>query len=126
MARDSIVQHWEIRDGRLAATATVTLTAKEGESFEFLRSPAVLTSFQSEGLQIRKRETGNQAVYLLVPEGAGSFTGTATFELPVDLAQGVTMPTGAAAVQTLDVKVAQAGWEFCVGSGGAGGADRCQ
>ncbi|MCB1098236.1 MAG: hypothetical protein KDN22_21875 [Verrucomicrobiae bacterium] len=109
---DSIVQQWEINDGRLTATATITLTAREGDTFEILRSPATLTSFEGQGLQLRKREVSGVAVYLLVPESAGTFTGIATYELPVDLAQGLTLPTGAAAVQSVEVKVAQAGWRF--------------
>ena len=109
---DSIAQQWAVRDGRLTATATISITAREGDSFEILRSPATLTSFEGEGLQLRKREVSGEAVYLLVPEAAGTFTGTATYEIPVDLAQGITLPTGAAAVQTVEVRVAQAGWEF--------------
>lgn len=109
---DSIHQQWRIEDGRLSATATITLTAREGDSFEILRSPATLTSFEGEGLQLRKREIENKAVYLLVPETAGTFTGVATYEIPADLTNGVTLPTGTAAVQTLDITIAQPGWEF--------------
>jgi hypothetical protein len=109
---DSITQQWQIEDNRLTATATITLTARAGDTFEILKSPATLTSFEGEGLQLRKRGTDGAAVYLLVPESAGTFSGTATYEIPVDLAQEIALPTSAAAVQTIDVHIAQPGWEF--------------
>lgn len=108
----AIAQQWTIRDGRLIATASVTLNAGDGDSFELLRSPATLTSFEGAGLEVRKREADGQSVYLLVPETAGTFSGKATFEMPVDLARGIPLPTGAAALQTVEVRIAQAGWEL--------------
>ena len=108
---DSIAQQWSIDEGRLTASATISLTAKAGDTFELLRSPATLTSFEGDGLIVRKRETGGQAVYVVVPEREGSFSGVVTYEMPVNLAQGIAMPTGAASVQSLEIKILQAGWE---------------
>jgi hypothetical protein len=108
---DSVSQGWVIENGRLTATANLSLSGKPGDSFELLRSPATLTSFEGEGLLVRKREAGGQAVYVLVPESEGSFTGTVQYEMPVNLANGITVPTGPASVQSIDVRIKQAGWE---------------
>ena len=114
ISANSIEQEWEIREGRLSASLTVSVSAEEGDSFELLRSPAVLTSFEGEGLQLRKREAGGAAIYLLTPESAGTFTAKATYEmpLPAPLEDGVLVPTGRAAVQTLELTIDQAGWEI--------------
>ncbi|MFO0944123.1 MAG: hypothetical protein U0930_25725 [Pirellulales bacterium] len=60
-AADSLVQKWQVssRDGRLTASATITLTAKSGDRIILLRAPAVLTKFQGEGLRLSKSEVAN-------------------------------------------------------------------
>jgi hypothetical protein len=57
-AADSIKQEWQIthRDARLVASGTLTLSGKPGDRFLLLRSPAVLTRFDGEGLRLTKSE----------------------------------------------------------------------
>ena len=113
-AAESLVQRWEIRGGRLFAEAELTVRGGPGESFAFLRAPAVLTEFAGDGLRVSKLAgEGGATVYYATPERPGVFTARAKFELPVaDLSKGVELPTGPAAVRRVTVGLDQAGWEF--------------
>lgn len=108
-----LAQSWEIRDGRLLGEIDVTVKGGAGEGFILLRNPAVLTGFTGEGLRVTRLEVQGETLYLVVPERDGTWTGRARFELAVpDLATGVPVLTGAAAVQRVTVQVPQAGWEI--------------
>ncbi len=112
-AAESLVQRWEIRGGRLFAEVDLTVHGEPGESFAFLRAPAVLTEFAGDGLRVSKFAGEGGTVYYATPERAGRLTARAKFELPVaDLAKGVELPTGPAAVRRVTVGLDQAGWEF--------------
>lgn len=112
-AAESLVQRWEIRGGRLFAEVDLTVRGGPGESFAFLRAPAVLTEFAGDGLRVAKLAGEGGTVYYATPERSGLLTARAKFELPVaDLARGVELPTGPAAVRRVTVGLDQAGWEF--------------
>ncbi len=67
-AADSIKQKWEIthRDARLVASGTLTLSGKPGDRFLLLRSPAVLTRFEGEGLRLTKSDVpGTGLTYVI-------------------------------------------------------------
>jgi hypothetical protein len=108
----SLLQSWDIRQGRLQGEIEVTVRGGAGESFVLLRSPAVLTAFTGEGLRVTRLEVQGESLYLVVPERDGIWTGRARFELAVpDLAAGVPVLTGPAAVQRVTVRIPHAGWD---------------
>ncbi len=110
-AAQVLVQRWEIRQNRVFAELDVRLRANPNEAFELLRAPAVLTGFTGEGLRVVRDAASGR--YLLVADAAGEFSGRASYEMPLgDLAAGIALPSGPAAVRELTVKLDQAGWEF--------------
>src|SRR5690606_31340427 len=112
-AAQALVQRWELRDGRLFAEAEFTVRGGAGDSFLLLRSPAVLTEFFGEGLRVGKVERDGKTVYYVSPEREGTLTAKVKFELAVpDIARGVSLPTGPAAVQRVTILLDQGGWEF--------------
>jgi hypothetical protein len=112
-AAQSLVQRWEIREGRLFAEAEFTVRGGPGDSFLLLKAPAVLTQFTGEGLRVGKVERDGAAAYFVSPEREGTLTAKVKFELPVaDITRGLTLPTGPAAVQRIAIQLDQGGWEF--------------
>lgn len=110
-AAQSLIQRWEIRQNRVFAVLDVRLRANANETFELLRAPAVLTNFTGEGLRVVRDPASGR--YLLAADAAGEFSGQATYEMPLgDLAAGIELPSGPAAVRELAVKFDQSGWEF--------------
>ncbi len=109
----AMVQTWKIHDNRLYAEVELTVRGVAGESYLLLRPPAVLTDFQGDGLRVGKVERDGQTAYYVAPEKDGTLTARAKYEMPVaNLAQGLTLPTGPAAVQRVTVDLDQGGWEF--------------
>lgn len=112
-AAQSLVQRWELRDGRLFAEAEFTVRGGPGDSFLLLSAPAVLTGFTGEGLRVGKVERDGRTSYHVSPEREGLLTAKVTYELAApDLARGVTLPTGPAAVQRVTVSLDEGGWDF--------------
>ncbi len=112
-AAQTLIQRWELRDGRLFAEAEFTVRGGPGDSFLLLRAPAVLTEFAGEGLRVGKVERDGKTLYYVSPEREGTLTAMVKFELAVpDISRGVTLPTGPAAVQRVTVLLDQGGWEF--------------
>lgn len=112
-AAETLVQTWEIRDGRLFAEAEITVRGATGESFLLLSAPAVLTQFEGAGLRVGKVERDGATAYFVSPEREGTLTARVKFELPVaDITQGLAVPTGPAAVQRIAIRLDQGGWEF--------------
>lgn len=111
---ESILHTWRIGDGRLAGEIAITARAEAGERFLLLRAPAVLTGFEGEGWRVVKvAGEDHQEAYHLVTAAAGVFTGKATFEMPLaNPAAGWAVPSGPAAVQRVEVRWKEAGWEF--------------
>ena len=125
-AADSIVQQWQVghTDSRLKASGKVTLTGRPGDQFVLLRSPAVLTNFEGEGLRLSKQNLKSVGlVYTitipLAEEESSSTTKTwtADFEFQLDAVKLSNLPvyTGMAAVQEIDFSYDEAGWDV-VGS----------
>jgi hypothetical protein len=112
-AAQSINQTWSIRESRLFGELDLSVRGVAGDSFLLLRPPAVLTEFKGDGLRVSKIERDDQMDYLVVLERDGTFTARAKFEMPVPtLAEGLPLPTGAAALQRVTVDLDQGGWEF--------------
>lgn len=63
---DRVDQSWQIKDGRVVAEGTLTLTGEVGESFFFLGAPAVLTSLEGEGIHLEKSAERNGYVLTLL------------------------------------------------------------
>ncbi len=109
----SIVQTWTIRETRLFAEVELSVRGEAGDSFLLLNPPAVLTDFKGDGLRVTKVDRNEQTNYYVVLERAGTFTARAKFEMAApDLTEGLTLPTGPAAMQRVTVDLDQAGWEF--------------
>ncbi|MDF3058925.1 MAG: hypothetical protein K0R17_3140 [Rariglobus sp.] len=112
-AAQSLVQRWEIRDGRLFAEVEFTVRGAPGDSFLLLKAPAVLTQFSGEGLRVGKIVREGTAAYVVSMERAGTLPARVKFELPVpDITQTLALPTGPAAVQRITIQLDQGGWEF--------------
>lgn len=111
---ESIVQTWKIRDGRLFGEFDLQVRGAAGDSILLLRPPAVLTGFKGDdGIRVTKAERGDRTLYFVAFERAGSFKAHASFEMPAaDLAKGLPLATGPAAVQRVTIWLDQGGWEF--------------
>jgi hypothetical protein len=110
---ESMVQEWRIDDGRLQGVVDLVVRGKAGDRFLLLRSPAVLTRFEGEGLRVTKGQQGDREVYFVVMDREGRASGRANFEMPLVRPQeGFALPTGPAALQRVSVKWSEAGWEF--------------
>ncbi len=110
---ESMIQDWQIRDGRLRGTMEVTLRAEAGDRFLLLREPAVLSGFEGAGMKVVKAPLGEANAYVMVAEAAGKLTGRAVFEMPLaNPAQGWTLPAGPAALRQVTLHWDQGGWEF--------------
>lgn len=129
-AADSINQQWTVthRDMRLTSNGTIVLTGEPGDRFLLLRSPAVLTQFEGEGLRLVKEDVADQglAYVLSIPTTGESSdsavdelqtvrTYTAKFEYQLESlkpSEGMPVLTGNAAVQEIDFQFDEAGWEI--------------
>lgn len=112
-AAESMVQSWQIRDGRLTGTIQLALRAEAGDRFLLLRSPAVLSGFEGQGLSVIKAPSDDAEAYFVVADAGGRLSGVANFEMPVtNPAQGWALPSGPAAMRQVTVRLDQAGWEF--------------
>ncbi len=112
-AADRIDQQWRIEEGRLYGELVLRVEGKENDSLLLLRAPAVLTRFEGDGPRVTKLESGGEFQYRAVLEREGLVELRAWFEMPLgDLAAGVNLPGGRAAVQTLEIRYDERGWEF--------------
>ncbi|MCS7469601.1 hypothetical protein NZK35_23370 [Stieleria sp. ICT_E10.1] len=134
-AADSINQQWKLthQDARLSATGTITLSGRPGDRFLLLKAPAVLTRFEGTGLRLTKTEVAGEGLSYIVsipatdpsppteddqqnddPQEASSATYQATFDFQLEAIQpinGVPVLTGIAAVQQIDLRYDEAGWD---------------
>ncbi len=130
-AADSIVQDWQVThdDARLIASGTITVSGRPGDRFLLLRSPAVLTVFEGDGLRLTKTEIDSEGLtYVLtipvadeepIPEGVERAQATitqfvATFAYQLESLtpmQGVPVLTGAASVQEITFNYDEPGWD---------------
>jgi len=110
---ESLMHEWQIKDGRLHGEIDVSARGVEGDRFLLLRAPAVLTDFAGEGWRVVKGTDGKAEAYFLVAQRPGLLRGQATFEMPLpDPGAGWSVPSGPAAVQQVEVRWDEAGWEF--------------
>jgi hypothetical protein len=110
---ESMIQDWQIREGRLHGSLDLTLRADVGDRFLLLRPPAVLTAFEGQGLRVTKAPLDGVDVYVIVAEEAGRLSGRALFEMAVaNPVQGWTLPSGPAAMRQITLRWDQPGWEF--------------
>lgn len=110
---ESMIQDWQIRDGRLRGTIDVTLRGEVGDRFLLLRPPAVLSGFQGPGLRVVKAPLDDADAYFIIADAAGRLTGKAIFEMPLtDPAKGWNLPGGPAAMRQVTLRWDQSGWEF--------------
>jgi hypothetical protein len=110
---ESMIHDWQIREGRLYGSIDVTVRGEEGDRFLLLRDPAVLGSFEGDGLKLVKMQWQEKNTYALIAGRAGLLTGRAVFEMPLsDPMRGWELPGGPAAMRRITVKRDQSGWEF--------------
>jgi hypothetical protein len=110
---ESVVQSWKIADGRLTGEIDIRARGEAGDRFLLLRAPAVLTGFSGEGWRVVKGAEGKNGAYYLVAARAGVLVGHAAFQMPLaDPRAGWAVPTGPAAVQRIDIRWNEGGWEF--------------
>ena len=133
-AADSIEQAWKIThlDQRLSGNGKLVLSGKPGDRFLLLRSPAVLTRFEGEGLRLTKTVLpgGGMGYIISIParqEDGGAdgedkkleVTATeqvyqAQFEFQIEAVkpkEGISVPTGDAAVQRIELSYDEGGWD---------------
>ncbi len=110
---DTINQTLRIEGGRLYGELELEVDAAKDQSLLLLRSPAMLTKFESDGLRVTKRKAGGGVDYWLVVERDGPVRATASYELALATPPGTfTLPSPAAAMQRVDVRYDQPGWEI--------------
>ena len=110
---ESMIQEWQIRDGRLRGTIDVTLRGEAGDRFLLLRAPAILSAFEGAGVHVVKAPLDGVETYFVVADSAGRMTGKARFEMPLtDPGKGWLLPGGPAALRQVTLRWDQAGWEF--------------
>lgn len=109
LASDSLTETWTVRERRLEAQASMQITAKEGERFLLLSSPATLTDFKAEKVRVIT-ENGS---YIAIAREDGTHQVTFTYQAPAaDVAKGVPVLTGLSAVRSLTVNYEAAGWSI--------------
>ncbi|MFT7444186.1 MAG: hypothetical protein ACI9AF_001087, partial [Granulosicoccus sp.] len=108
-AADAITETWQIKDRRLTSSVELQITGKAGERFLLLQAPATLTKFEGENLKVIT-EGGN---YLVVPMIEGTLKATFSYQSSADdVAKGVSLLTGLAAVRSLTVNYEASGWSI--------------
>jgi hypothetical protein len=124
---DSIYQTWDItrRDARLEATGTIKVSGKPGDRFLLLKSPAILTHFEGSGLRLAKSEIPGLGLAYIISLPAEDEDATtekrrqiqtyaATFKYQLESLkplEGIGVLTGTAAVQEVDFRFDEAGWD---------------
>lgn len=109
LASDSLTETWDVRERRLEAKASIQMTAKEGERFVLLHSPATLTKFTGENVRIIT-ENGH---YIAIATADGTHQVDFTYQAPaVNVTKGISVLSGSAAVRTLTVNYEAAGWSI--------------
>lgn len=123
-AADSITQSWQVthQDARLKASGTITLSGRPGDRFVLLKAPAVLTDFTGEGLRLTKQSLPGEGLNYVIsipitdaPANADAvaetFTATFDYQLEAVKLSGISVLTGTAAVQQIDLTYDEAGWD---------------
>ncbi len=131
-AADSISQQWQVshQDARLSASGTITLSGRPGDRFLLLKAPAVLTRFAGEGVRLTKSDVPGQGLTYIIsipvteeaaevaeddPPVALAVDYQATFEFQLEAIkplEGIPVLTGTAAVQEINLRYDQAGWDI--------------
>jgi hypothetical protein len=129
-AANSIKQQWQVtQHSRLKASGVISLSGKPGDRFLLLKSPAVLTGFEGEGLRLTKQEVPDQGLNYIIsipttekppaPNNDGKPVEAvvdyeATFEFQLEAIkpmEGVPVLTGTAAVQEISLTYDEDGWD---------------
>lgn len=109
LASDSLSETWKVSERRLEAEATLQMTAKEGERFVLLTSPATLTKFSGDKVRVIT-ENGH---YVAIATADGTHQVKFTYQAPaVNVTKGIPVLTGLAAVRSLTVNYEAAGWSI--------------
>jgi hypothetical protein len=129
-AADSITQQWHIshQDSRLTASGTISVFGRPGDRFVLLKSPAVLTGFDGNGLRLTKHELPGEGLSYVISippvqgaadpdqaaKAAEAIHYKATFEYQLEAIkpiEGLSVLTGVAAVHEIDLHYDEAGWD---------------
>ncbi len=113
---DSIVEAWQIKDGKLTSRLQINWKAEEGESLEILNAPAVLLTADGEGFRVIKvkDKLDKTLSWKLVAERSGILTAMVSYQASLaDQAElAVRVPSGRAAMKSLTVIVDQQNWQI--------------
>ncbi len=117
-ALGSLMQEIRLTEGGVVeATARLEVEARVGEVFELLSGEAVLVGFEGEGLQLSRIELaeggGASVRFVLRAERAGRLSGRLRYRMALGRdTTRLTLPTGAAAAQVVEVRRDEPGWRF--------------
>jgi len=106
---DRIVQSIDVRDDRIVVRGDIRVSGIAGDRFTLLSAPAVLTSFERRNgamLRLERNKSGDQEIYQIVLERAGTFTADFSYELALsENARGFQIFTGEAAADVATVRL---------------------
>ncbi len=131
---DSIKQQWQVnpQTSRLIATGTITFSGQPGSRFLLLKSPAVLTRFEGEGVRLAKTEVPGEGLCYVITipiveneesvfddvgfdsEPALAVQYRASFEYQLEQVkpmEGIPVLTGLSAVQEIELRYDEGGWD---------------
>ena len=117
-AGDSLRQSWKISEERISAAGEFTLRGEVGDDFFFLNSEVTLRDFEGAGVRLSSDSNGYVVTILADDEQAGGegdelVSRTFSFSYEVLLKDNtVAIPTGQAAVNSLEVELDKVGWTF--------------
>ncbi|MGJ8655104.1 MAG: hypothetical protein ACSHX6_01535 [Akkermansiaceae bacterium] len=113
---DSMVESWDVSEGKLSSELQVVWNAEEGQSLQVLRAPAVLLGAEGDGFRVIKvkEKVDGAMVWKLIAEESGEIRADVRYEMSFkDMAElAVNVPSGQAGVKSLEVVVDQAGWKI--------------
>lgn len=110
---ESMIQRWEVREGRLFAEMDIVVRGRIGGSVRLLDAPAILTGFDGEGLRIGKSGRDGRLAYFVALEVDGQARARVRFELALgEEVRLIPVLTGPAAIQRIDLDLDQGGWAF--------------
>lgn len=106
---ESVRQSVKLFDDRLEASGAMRVSGREGDRFDLIAAPAVLTECKlPAGVRLAHRKAGEVTVVQLVLDRAGAFTVPFAYNLAFGAeSPGFPLPTGRAAADTLSVESAK-------------------
>ena len=113
MSANQIVQKIDINNGRLYGSLKLSAKGITDDTIVLLNAPAILTSFEGNGVRLSKQTHGDTFRYVIILERNGFVECECKYELAVkDNLSEFQLPTSSSAVHDLEIRYDQSGWEF--------------